>query len=150
MKIKVLLIALFTLLLTNLIQASLVKTKLSVDPYKPIKLVLANQERAWNKGDLDGFMQYYWKSENLQFVSKNGVKKGWDKVYSSYQKNYTAKGEMGKLSFEVIDIQLLNKKNAMVTGSWKVENNSGVHQGYFTLWLKKIDGKWLIVTDHTS
>ncbi|MDP3927833.1 MAG: DUF4440 domain-containing protein, partial [Bacteroidota bacterium] len=119
-------------------------------PDTPIKLVLQQQEEAWNKGDLDGFMKHYWKSPELQFVSKNGVKKGWQSVYDSYQKNYAAKGEMGKLNFQVLSIQTIDKKNAIVTGTWKVENTSGVHQGYFTLWFKNIEGKWLIVMDHTS
>lgn len=144
-------ISLFLLLnFTSKVSANIFEKQLSIHKEKPIKLVLLAQEEAWNKGDLDGFMAHYWKSDNLQFVSKSGIKKGWQSVYDSYQKNYTAKGEMGKLNFQVLSIEQINKTNAMVTGTWKVVNNSGVHQGYFTLWFKKIDGKWLIIMDHTS
>ena len=150
MKTRVLFIFLTLNLVALLGQAFIFKNTLLKHSDTPIKLVLQQQEEAWNKGDLDGFMQHYWKSPELQFVSKNGVKKGWQSVYDSYQKNYAAKGEMGKLNFQVLSIQTIDKKNAMVTGTWKVENTSGVHQGYFTLWFKNIEGKWLIVMDHTS
>ena len=150
MKIKpyLLLLCLFFSLSTG--KANALNKLIAIDGNNHIMKVLTNQENAWNKGDLDGFMAHYWKSENLQFVSKSGVKKGWQTVYDSYQKNYAAKNEMGKLQFNVLNIEQINGKNAMVTGSWKVENKSGIHQGFFTLWFKKINGNWFIVSDHTS
>lgn len=150
MKIKpfLSLLCLFLLVITG--KANALNKPIEIDGNNPIMQVLINQENAWNKGDLDGFMAFYWKSENLQFVSKSGVKKGWQSVYDSYQKNYAAKNEMGKLQFNVLNIEQINVKNAMVTGSWKVENKSGIHQGFFTLWFKKINGNWVIVSDHTS
>ncbi len=115
-----------------------------------INAILSKQEAAWNNGNLDSFMLYYWHSPELRFVSKNGVRKGWQAVYDSYKKNYSDKGEMGKLSFDIKNIDLIDKENAMVVGSWKVENKSGTPNGYFSLWFKKIDGQWLIIMDHTS
>ncbi|OYU96012.1 MAG: DUF4440 domain-containing protein [Bacteroidetes bacterium B1(2017)] len=112
--------------------------------------VLKLQECAWNNANLDSFMLFYWNSPDLRFVSKNGVKKGWQPVYDGYKKNYAEKGQMGKLSFVISSIELVSNDNAMVIGSWKVENSTGVHEGYFTLWFKKIKGNWLIVVDHTS
>lgn len=117
---------------------------------KEIIDVLQLQEDAWNKGDLDGFMKHYWKDENLKFVSKNGIRKGWQAVYDSYQKNYASKGEMGKLNFKILSINRIDRNNSIVNGNWKVENKSGVHEGYFTLWFKKLKGSWVIVMDHTS
>ncbi len=130
------------------------KSSVTVHIVKPpdnqIKMILSEQEKAWNMGNLDGFMLYYWNNEELKFVSKNGIKKGWNSVYNSYQKAYAAKGEMGTLNFSEITIHGINNKNALVTGNWKVVNQKGIQQGLFTLWFKKIDGKWLIVMDHTS
>lgn len=112
--------------------------------------ILSKQEAAWNNGNLDSFMLYYWHSPALRFVSKNGVRKGWQAVYDSYKKNYSDKDEMGKLGFEIKSIDLIDKENAMVVGSWKVENKSGSPAGYFSLWFKKIGGEWFIIMDHTS
>lgn len=115
-----------------------------------IKKVLTLQETAWNKSDLNGFMSHYWKSDSLTFISKNGIKKGWQSVYDGYQKSYADKGEMGTLTFEIFKVDMVSSKNALVLGSWKVVNAKGTFQGYFTLWFKKIKRKWVIVQDHTS
>lgn len=117
---------------------------------KEIRAVLALQQEAWNKSDLNGFMSHYWQNDSLQFVSKKGIKKGWQTVYDGYQKNYAAKNEMGVLSFQIFSVDACSKKDAIVVGSWKVQNTAGMSEGYFTLWFKKIKNKWLIVLDHTS
>jgi len=122
-------------------------------PCKPcvqITTVMSLQEKAWNNGNLDSFMLFYWNSPDLRFVSKNGVRKGWQAVYDSYKKNYSDKGEMGKLTFELKSIEPIGKDQALVVGSWQVLNASGILKGYFTLWFKKIDKEWRIVLDHTS
>jgi ketosteroid isomerase-like protein len=117
---------------------------------KEIRTVLTLQQDAWNKADLTGFMAHYWQSDSLQFVSKKGIKKGWQAVYDGYQKNYAAKNEMGVLTFHIFSVETCSKKDAIVVGSWKVQNTSGNSEGYFTLWFKKINNKWVIVLDHTS
>jgi ketosteroid isomerase-like protein len=118
--------------------------------HQKILSVLRVQEQAWNNADLKGFMAHYWQHDSLTFVSKKGIKKGWQAVYDGYQKSYADKGEMGSLTFKVYNINRVNRKNAMVTGSWKVVNASGTYEGYFTLWFKKLKRKWLIIQDHTS
>ena len=42
-----------------------------------IRKVLDNQTIAWNKGDIEGFMQGYWKNDSLMFIGKNGINWGW-------------------------------------------------------------------------
>src|ERR1044072_743116 len=115
-----------------------------------ITSILQLQRAAWNNGNLDSFMLYYWHSPELRFVSKKGVRKGWQEVYDNYKKSYAGKEQMGVLDFAIKSVDLINPSNAMVIGSWKVSNNSGIHEGYFTLWLKKINKQWVIVVDHTS
>jgi ketosteroid isomerase-like protein len=117
---------------------------------KEIRAILTQQQDAWNKADLPGFMAHYWRNDSLQFVSKKSIKKGWQAVYDGYQKNYVAKNEMGVLTFHIFSVEACSKKDAIVVGSWKVQNTSGNSEGYFTLWFKKIKDKWVIVLDHTS
>ncbi|MDZ4668529.1 MAG: hypothetical protein SGJ00_11700 [bacterium] len=126
------------------------KEKPAKNGEKQIRAIMLNQEQAWNRGNLDSFMLYYWNSPKLRFVSKNKVSFGWQQVYDNYQKSYGTKGEMGKLNFDIKSIDLIGKKDALVVGSWKVENNKGIFEGHYTLWFQKMGGKWLIVLDHTS
>ena len=115
-----------------------------------IKLVLSQQQNSWNNGSIDSFMMFYWNSPDLRFVSKKGVSYGWQKVNDNYKKSYSNKEKMGKLEFDIKSIEFVDKQNAIVVGSWAIQNNDGNPSGYFTLWFKKINGKWLIILDHTS
>lgn len=111
--------------------------------------VLKKQQAAWNKGSIDSFMLGYWNSPELRFLSKNGVRYGWQSVTDNYKKNYDTKDKMGELVFDIVSTELLNKENALVIGKWKVIANK-TSEGCFSLWFKKKDGKWVIVLDHTS
>jgi ketosteroid isomerase-like protein len=53
-----------------------------------IRKVLDDQVEAWNRGDLEGFMQGYWKSDELTFFSGGNVRRGWDETYDRYRKKY--------------------------------------------------------------
>lgn len=107
------------------------------------------QELAWNKGDINGFMEYYWKSDSLKFIGSKGITYGWQKTYDNYIKGYPTKEAMGILTFTIKEITQLSKTSMYVIGQWQLskEKSSG---GYFTLLWKKINGQWVIVADHTS
>jgi ketosteroid isomerase-like protein len=115
-----------------------------------ILTVLENQRLAWNKGDVTEFMQGYWKSDSLVFVSKTAPVYGWQTTLDNYKKHYNGRAAMGYLTFKLIKLELLDDKNAFMIGGWHLKRTIGDVGGYFTLWFKKIDGKWKIVCDHTS
>lgn len=120
------------------------------NPDKAVILqVLKKQQAAWNNGSIDSFMLGYWNSPELRFLSKNGLRYGWQTVTDNYKKNYDTKEKMGELVFDIVSTELLSKESALVVGKWKVIANK-TSEGYFSLWFKKIGGKWLIVLDHTS
>lgn len=113
--------------------------------------IIQKQAEYWNNGNIAGFMDYYWNSEKLKFVSKNGVSYGWQKVYDNYKKAYPSKEKMGQLTFTLESIQKINNKNAIAIGKWELKREKDEDlSGYFSLIWKKIKGKWLIVIDHTS
>jgi ketosteroid isomerase-like protein len=117
-----------------------------------IRAVLSAQEAAWNAGDLDGFMAGYWKSEELKFLSGNDVTTGWQATHDRYHKRYKGEGkEMGKLKFDTLDLDVVSSDVAIVRGKWALTmtDNSNPH-GLFTLLFRRIDGEWVIVSDHTS
>jgi uncharacterized protein (TIGR02246 family) len=116
-----------------------------------IRAVLRQQEAAWNRADIEGFMEGYWKSEDLEFVGKSGLQKGWQKTLDNYKKSYPGASAMGKLDFTILKIDLLGKKSAYIVGQWHLARpEKGDLQGYFTLLWKKINGAWVIVSDHSS
>lgn len=112
--------------------------------------LMTDQQTAWNNGDIEGFMQGYWKSDSLMFIGKRGPTYGWQQTLDNYKKGYPDKAAMGKLTFRIDKVELLGKQDAFVMGAWGLEREKDKPGGYFTLWFKKIRGMWKIVCDHTS
>lgn len=117
-----------------------------------IKHLLVSQVEAWNRGDLEGFMQGYWNSPGLTFFSGATITKGWAPTLARYKQRYQSEGrEMGKLEFQDLDINLLSRRSAVVMGKWQLTMKSGqTPHGVFTLILKRMPEGWRIVHDHTS
>ena len=117
-----------------------------------IKKLMTTQSEAWNRGDIDGFMTTYWKSEKLQFIGSKGATYGWQNTLDRYKKSYPSKEAMGFLTFEIINLDKRSRKVISVVGKWHLKRGAdlGDLEGHFLLILKKIKGEWLIVADHSS
>ena len=137
------------ILLLLVICANTVMAQTTQDKTAILK-VLENQRQGWNKGDMDNYMQGYWKSDSLLFVGKNGPTYGWQKTLDNYKKGYPDKTAMGFLTFGIKKVEFLAKDKAFVLGSWNLKREKDEPKGYFTLLLRKIDGEWKVVVDHSS
>ncbi|WP_238804740.1 YybH family protein [Emticicia aquatica] len=113
--------------------------------------VLSRQNTNWNSGNIDAFMEDYWKSDSLMFIGKNGVVYGWKATLDRYYKSYPDRATMGTLKFDILKTDFQSKTTCWILGKWHLTRpEKGDIGGYFTLVIKKIAGKWLIVSDHTS
>ncbi len=118
--------------------------------FRTIRAALADQQDAWNRADIDAFMEYYWRSEQLQFVGAAGPTYGWQNTLDNYKKRYPGPAAMGKLRFDILKMNRRGKKVITVVGKFNLTRDMGDLSGYFTLIWQKIRGRWLIVADHTS
>ncbi len=118
---------------------------------KEILAILKRQETDWNRGDIASFMIGYWESDSLSFTGAKGITYGYKPVYDNYLKRYPDKTAMGKLRFEVKRLYFLSPENAQMIGKYHLTRpDIGDAEGYFTLIWRKINGKWVITSDHTS
>ncbi len=117
-----------------------------------IRNVIEEQQAAWNRQDLEGFMAGYWKSEALTFFSGPTESKGWQAALDRYKKNYQGPGhEMGKLEFANLRIEMLGPDSAFVRGEFHLKMSDGkTPQGRFTLVFRKFPDGWKIIHDHSS
>ena len=115
-----------------------------------VRSVLAKQNAAWNRGDVDAFMVGYWENDSLMFIGKSGVTYGYKNTLANYKKNYPDTVTMGKLTFTLIQVKQLSPEFFHVTGKYYLTRTIGDASGHFTLVLKKINGIWLIISDHSS
>jgi beta-aspartyl-peptidase (threonine type) len=122
----------------------------STDP--AIRQVITDQQAAWNRHDLEGFMSGYWNSPDLTFFSGGNIAHGWQQALDRYRKSYQGEGkEMGRLEFSDLQIQSLGDDSAFVRGRWHLTMTDGkTPHGLFTLVFRKFPDGWKIIHDHTS
>jgi uncharacterized protein (TIGR02246 family) len=115
-----------------------------------IQSVLTAQQDAWNRGDIDAFMNGYARSASTVFVSQDEVSRGWETVRDRYRVKYSDRTKMGTLSFSEIEVTMLSPDAAVVLGRWKLKRENDEPHGRFTLIFKRLPEGWRIVHDHTS
>lgn len=115
-----------------------------------IKRMLTRQASDWNDGNIEKYMEGYWKSDSLLFTSGGNVRRGWKPTLEKYKKSYDSKEKMGALRFSDLDVNLLSPESAWVFGHWRLDRANDRPGGVFTLLLRKFPGGWKIIHDHTS
>ena len=115
-----------------------------------ISTLMNEQEKCWNAGDLECFMQPYWHSDSLMFVGKSGITYGWQQTLDNYKKSYPDKKTMGTLQFTNIKVIPLSSSSCYVIGQWQLKRTAGDLSGHYTLlWILK-SNEWCIIADHSS
>ena len=115
-----------------------------------IKTTLHKSAADWSSGNIEAFMDAYWKSEKLQFIGKTGITYGWQQTFDNYLKRYPTKDHTGKLTFKILSVDFLAKDLYSLTGEYHLDRKVGNANGIFTLIFKKIDNKWVIISDHSQ
>jgi ketosteroid isomerase-like protein len=115
-----------------------------------IRAVLDAQREAWNRGDIDGYMDGYDRSPDTAFVSGDRINRGWQTVLERYKKAYDSREKMGMLTFSDLEITVLSKDAALVLGRWHLKRATDEPHGTFTLLFRRTRHGWKIVHDHTS
>jgi beta-aspartyl-peptidase (threonine type) len=134
---------------------TLLHVAVAFGPFLPeeasVRQVLRDQEAAWNRGDLDGFMAGYWKSPELTFFSGGKVTRGWQATLERYRQKYQADGqEMGKLSFSELTVERVGPDACVVRGRFTLKRSKDTPTGLFTLVVRRLPEGWRVVHDHTS
>ena len=115
-----------------------------------IRAVMSAQVAAWNRGDIDGFMNGYARSDATEFISGDRLTRGWQIVRDRYKKKYDSREKMGTLHFSELKITRLGGDAALVIGRWKLDRKNDQPHGRFTLLFRRTPEGWRIVHDHSS
>jgi ketosteroid isomerase-like protein len=120
------------------------------DDASAIRILLQQQSDAWNRGDIDAFMQGYWQDDRLRFASGDSVASGWQTTLERYRAHYPDRAAMGQLSFTDVDIEMVGPDAALVFGRWSLARADDRPHGLFTLLFRRLPDGWRITRDHTS
>ena len=116
--------------------------------------LLAFQRDAWNRADIDAFMQGYWRSDDLRFAGGDSYRTGWQATIERYRKTYPDAAAMGRLDFDLVEVRELAPDAVYVFGKWALERKQDAPgrapHGLFTLIVERKDGRWVVTRDHTS
>ena len=137
-------------LLTGILLSFLFSVSAQNKDEQSIRSILKSQTIEWNKGNIDAFMEGYWKNDSLMFIGQSGVTYGYNNTLKNYKKNYPDNATMGKLNFNIIKVQPLSYDTYFVLGKWMLTRSIGNISGHYTLIFRKISQQWVIVSDHSS
>jgi len=115
-----------------------------------LKSKMIKSTECWNEGDLECFMQTYWKSDSLKFIGGNGVTYGWENTLQRYKVGYPTSKERGTLSFTFLSVEPISTEVYFMVGKYHLKREAGDDTGHFSLLWKVIEGDWVIVADHSS
>ena len=145
--IRIIVISIIFLLFYNL---GFTQEKITKSEKEHIVALINRQVEAWNEGDLEKFMETYWKSDKLVFMGSRGPTYGWQATLDGYKKGYPDKTAMGHLEFKILDLRKIDTKTVFLIGRYELTREIGDLIVHFTLIIQKIDGGWVIISDHSS
>ncbi|HEV2762564.1 MAG TPA: nuclear transport factor 2 family protein [Pyrinomonadaceae bacterium] len=117
---------------------------------REVRAVLDAQAAAWNRGDIEGYMQGYEQSEQTTFLSGDELTRGWQTVLERYRRAYDTRDKMGTLAFTDIEVKPLSPFYTLAHGRWQLTRAADTPRGRFTLLFRRTDKGWRITHDHTS
>lgn len=142
------------LLVISLLGASCTNSRTAVSDPKADEEAIMNvfnaEQIGWNNGNLDEFMEGFWNSDSLQFMSARGINHGWQQTLDGYRKRYPDREAMGTLSYKILQMTRLAPNVYVVMGEYHLVRSIGNLDGTFTSIFKKINGKWVAIYDHSS
>ncbi|MCK0132344.1 DUF4440 domain-containing protein [Flavobacteriaceae bacterium F08102] len=148
--VKPLILAVLISLITNPLCAQKVSSAQVKKDIQGITNMLMQQTKDWSAGDLEAFMNGYIKSDKLYFVGRSGLTSGWAKTLANYKKGYPTTDHTGTLKFDLEKFEPLAPNVYLVIGQFHLKRKVGDADGWFSLILKRIDGEWKIIADHSS
>jgi beta-aspartyl-peptidase (threonine type) len=122
------------------------------DPAAEVRAVWDTSVDAWNRGDLDAFMNVYWNSPDLVFFSNKTETRGWQQTLDRYRATYKSEGrQMGTLDFPQLEFKVLGPEAVLARGQWRLKTPDGKEStGMTSVTFQKLPEGWRIVHDHSS
>jgi ketosteroid isomerase-like protein len=114
--------------------------------------ILLKQESAWNRGDINSFVESYKNSPDTLFINSQ-IERGYDGMVDAYRHAYPTRESMGQLAFSELEVVGIDEKVAICAGKYKLERSKkagGNAEGLFSVVMEKTENGWKIVADHRT
>jgi uncharacterized protein (TIGR02246 family) len=120
-----------------------------------VSAMLIRAAANWNRGDLDAFVDDYLPGDSTTYIGSRGVLRGPAAIRAAYAPRFAAGAVRDSLSFVLLDVDPLAPDVANVIARYvlarRVEARDSVTaQGPTSLLMRRVNGRWRIVHDHSS
>jgi len=105
---------------------------------------------AWNRHDIDGYLDGFVHSDDVVVVVEGETVRGWDLLSKAYHGGYPNPEEMGTLTIDRVQVQMLAPDLGFVLGSYTVSFPKRKEFGTDTIIMKKVAAGWREMISHTS
>jgi ketosteroid isomerase-like protein len=114
--------------------------------------VLLTQEKAWNSGDLEGYLKGFKNAPDTVFMGRQ-ISRGFAQIAEDYKRNYANRSVMGTLAFSELEAHPISDTLAICLGRYHLERgrkDGGAADGLFSVVVEKTGDGWKIILDHTN
>ncbi|MDB4882018.1 MAG: L-asparaginase [Gemmatimonadetes bacterium] len=120
-----------------------------------IGAMLIRAAASWNRGDLDAFVSDYLPGDSTTYIGSRGVLRGPAAIRAAYAPRFAPGGTRDSLSFVLLDVDPLAPNVANVVATYVLARHVGARdsvtaKGPTSLVMRRVDGRWRIVHDHSS
>lgn len=120
-----------------------------------VTALLARAAADWNRGDLDAFVDDYLPGRETTFIGFRDVLRGPEAIRQSYAPRFAPGGMRDSLSFEIVDVDPLAPDVLNVIATYTLARSVGgrdsvTSRGPTSLVMRRVNGRWRIVHDHSS
>jgi uncharacterized protein (TIGR02246 family) len=123
----------------------------SADPTPELERLMELSARAWNAGDLDGFLITYARDSATTFVTSAGPIYGFAAIRGRYEARFQPGASRDSLHFTDFTVRMMGADYVLSTARYVLTRGDSVTAtGPFTVvWEKRPEG-WRMIHDHTS
>lgn len=123
----------------------------AADFHEQVAEILSESARAWNAGDLDGFMRHYERAPTTTYIGATGLIEGWDAIRARYAPAFRPGAERDSLRFESLRTRPLGQRFGLATARYVLaREGETTASGPFTLVLLRVEGTWRIIHDQSA
>jgi uncharacterized protein (TIGR02246 family) len=120
-----------------------------------IAAMLVRSAANWNRGDLDAFVADYLSGDTTTYVGGRGILRGTPPIRAAYAPRFAPGGVRDSLSFVLLDVDplapdVVNVIARYVLARHVVGRDSVTATGPTSLVMRRVEGRWRIVHDHSS
>ena len=105
---------------------------------------------AWNRHDLDAYLDGFWHSDSLVVVVEGETVRGWDLLSRAYHAGYPNPNEMGTVTLDRAQVQMLAPNIGFVLLWDTVVFPKKKEFGTSTVVMKKLPEGWRVAAQHSS